>query len=205
MCKKLNVYEEIERESTDKLINEIRNYYKTKGKQDRQARATQKRRETLNKIEAQIRSEMINEMDNMPTGKPVRTVFQLIEDRIFTIEELLECKTSKGYDKRIRGLVEILSSIPGTEYTVLKRMFRNEKVLIQIPDKRLAGRITRVKRYTDCALYLSPVLEEHSYSYVKGIIGHELAHLLLHSGFSMKKRTSIAEAEATLKSKEWGF
>jgi len=201
--RRLEIYKRIGEESADMLNAEISNYFITKGKQDRQARATQKRRETLNKI--QIRSEMINEMDNMPTGKAIRTVSQLIEDELFTIEELLKCKTSKGYDKRSRALIEVLCVVPQREYTVLKRIFRDGKVLIQIPDKELAGSVSKIAEYKHCSLYLSPELESRSYLYVKGIVGHELAHLLLHSDFSMKKRTSIAEAEATLKSKEWGF
>jgi len=32
MCKKLNIYEKIGKESTDILKNEIRNYYKTKNR-----------------------------------------------------------------------------------------------------------------------------------------------------------------------------
>ena len=200
-----DINKRMQTQNVERLNAEISNYFITKRKQDRHARANKKRRETLDKIEAQIQSEMINEMADIPTGKPVRAVSQLIEDELFTIEGLLKRKTSKGYDKRIRGLVEILRSIPEREYYRLKQIFQDGKVLIQIPDRELAGCVLRVAKYTHCTLYLSPMLEEHSYSYVKGIIGHELAHLLLHSDFSMKKRTSIAEAEATLKSKEWGF
>jgi len=87
----------------------------------------------------------------------------------------------------------------------LKEIFSNGKVLIQIPDKRLAGRITRVKRFADSILYLSPVLEEHSYLYVKNVCAHELSHILLHSDFSTKKKENIVEREAELKTAEWGF
>jgi len=180
MCKKrLNIYEKIGKESTEILKNEIRNYYKTKSR----------------------KLELETSIDHTPNGKP-RSVTMLVKDGIITSKQLIP---DRGQDRRTKALCEVLCSINEKEYSTLKEIFSNGKVLIQIPDKRLAGRITRVKRFADSILYLSPVLEEHSYLYVKNVCAHEIAHLLLHSDFSTKKKMSLVEKEAELKSVEWGF
>jgi len=193
--KSFKINEEIQRKNVEILNREISRFYEEK--HDRQ-----KRRKELERIEEEIRLEIAA---NVSAGKAIRTVSELIDDGIFTLEELLNLKTLEGYGKRVRALIEVLRALPEGDYKNLKEMFQDGKVLVQIPDERLAGSLVRVAGYKHCTLYLAPTLESHPYSYVKSVVGHELAHLLLHSDFSMKKRIGIAEKEAELKSKEWGF
>jgi len=191
MNKRWVIYERIERQTVDALNAEISNYYGMK-------RPQQKRREKLNEIETQIRSKITN----IPAGKPLRSQFQLVKDKILTTKILLPYR---GQDNRTRALVDVLCSINENEYTTLKEIFSNGKVLIEIPDKKIAGSLSRIAEYKLCTLYLSPELESRLYLYVKGVVAHELAHLLLHRDFSTKKKESLVEKEADLKAIEWGF
>jgi len=186
---KINV--EITRKNVEILNREISRFYEEK--HDRQ-----KRRKELERVEAEIAADM-------PLGKPIRTVSELIDDGIFTLEELLNLKTLEGYGKRVRALIEVLRALPEGDYKNLKEMFQDGKVLVQIPNKELAGSLSRVAKYVHAIFYLSPELESRSYSYVKNIAAHELSHLFLHSDFSIHKKESVAEAESNLKVIEWGF
>ena len=177
MCKRLNIYKKIADETTNKLKNEIRNYYKTKSR----------------KLETSI--------DNTP-GKPVRTVSQLVRDKIITTKILLP---DRGQDLRTKALCEILCSIPLTDYQRLKQVFENNKILIQIPREALAGCVQRVKRNIDVTLYLSPILETYKYPFVLNTTAHELSHVLLHSDFSKNKRRSSLERQADLQTLSWGY
>ncbi|MDA2921449.1 hypothetical protein MYX76_18490, partial [Desulfobacterota bacterium AH_259_B03_O07] len=185
------INEEIGKRNLEIIDYEISKYFRMK-------RSREKKRKELEKIDSEIAT-------NVQTGKPVRTIGDLIEDGVFVLDELLNRKTSKGYDKRIRGLIEVMRSIPRHDYSILKKRFQDGKVLVQIPDERLAGSLVRVAGYKHCILYLAPILETKSYEYVKKIAGHEVAHLFLHSDFSMKKKESVCEAESDLKVIEWGF
>ena len=157
-----------------------------------------KRKLELEKMEAELQSEMVA---NTPIGSPIRHISQLVFDKIFTTKQLLP---KKGRDKRMKAFCDVLCAIPATDYVALKKIFRDEKVLIQIPAKEDAGSLTRIGKYKDCVLYLSPELESRSYSYVQKVTAHELAHLLLHSSFKVKN-LGIAEKQAEIQSKEWGF
>ncbi|MDA2921182.1 hypothetical protein MYX76_17105 [Desulfobacterota bacterium AH_259_B03_O07] len=191
--------EEMQRQNMDKLNYEISKYFLTKGKKDRQATVSQERREKLKEIESQIRFEKAH---TVPVGKPLRSQLQLIRDKLLTTKQLIP---DEGQDKRVKALCEVLCAINEREYEVLKKLFADGKIIIEIPDKRLAGRVSRVKKFTDAIFYLSPDLESRPYSYVREVTAHEVAHVLLHSDFSVNKRISLQEAEAKLKTKEWEF
>jgi len=84
MCKKLNIYKKIGKESTDILKNEIRNYYKTKSRK--------------NELELLVLETSIN---NTP-GKPVRTVSQLVRDGIITSKQLIP---DRGTGQKNKGFM----------------------------------------------------------------------------------------------------
>jgi len=183
MCKKLNIYEEIAKESTDILKNEIRNYYKTKSRRN----------------ELKL-SELETSINNTP-GKPLRSVTTLIRDGVVTTKQLIP---DRGQDQRTRALIEVLCSIPYRDYENLKQTFENDRVLIQVPRKGLAGCVSRIERNIDCTLYLSPQLESCQYSYILNTVAHELSHVLLHSDYSSTNKNLI-EKQADLQVLSWGF
>lgn len=200
--KRLERLKEIGKQNLEKVEYEISKYFLMKEKQHRQTRAAQERREKLEKIESQIRSEV---SVNVPIGKPKRAIGDLIEDKIFALEELLKLKRKKGFGKRLRGLIEVLCCIPEKDYCTLKEIFSDGRVFVHIPKIELAGSISKVGEFKDFVLYLDSELESRPYSYVRKVAGHELAHLLLHSDFSIQKKESVAEAEANLQTAIWGF
>ena len=199
MNRRLTIFEEIQEQNTKVLNFEISKYFLAKRKKDRQARVTQERREKLNEIEAEIRSEIAA---NIPVGKPIRSQLQLIRDKLLTTKQLIP---DEGQDKRTKGLVEVLMSINEADYAVLKELFRSGQIVIEVPNKHLAGSLSRVAKYTHAILYLSPELESRPYSYVLNVCAHELSHLLLHNSFSRAKRESIQEREAEIQAASWGF
>jgi len=177
MCKRrLNIFKKIAEGSADILKNEIRNYYKTKSRKNETS------------------------IDNTP-GKPVRSVSQLVRDKIITSKQLVP---DRGQDLRIRALCEVLCSIPLIDYEDLKKRFENDRVLIQVPRRGLAGCVSRIERNIDCTLYLSPLLESYKYSYIRNTVAHELSHVLLHSDFSSKNK-NIVEKQAEVQALSWGY
>jgi len=179
MCKRrLNIFKKIAEGSADILKNEIRNYYKTKSR----------------------KLELETSIDNIP-GEPVRTISQLVRDKILTTKILLP---DRGQDLRTKALCQILCCIPCSDYENLKKRFKDGKILVQIPSAKVGGYISRIKRDVGFVLYLSPQLESCKYSYILNTVGHELSHLLLHSDFSSKNK-SLIEKQASLKTLIWGY
>jgi len=183
MCKRLNKIKMINEQSNEILTRAIENYYKTKS-----------RRQELELLELQA------SIDNTP-GKHLRSVTTLIRDNILTSSQLLP---ETGADLRVKALAEVLCSIPYKDYENLKQAFENDRVLIQIPRKGLAGCVSRVERNIHCTLYLSPQLETFKYSYVLNVVAHEISHLLLHFDFSSKNK-NIVEKQAEVQALSWGY
>jgi len=130
--------------------------------------------------------------------KPIRSIDDLIEDGI------LQPIHKIGEDLRCRAYREVLCSVPVVDYEDIKKRFKNDKVLVWIPDETINGCIYKVQREVGSLFYLSPQLESFTYPHVLNICAHEFSHLIWHP-FSIDRPKNLKELQASISAIEWGY
>jgi SAM-dependent methyltransferase len=143
----------------------------------------------------------------------LRDIETCIDDALWP-DEPLPFEFRAG-SRRLRGLEEVLTTLPGEPYRQLKE--RAKRFDWFIPSDMVLGQVRPIRATVDRlpegsghwarVVYLSPLLEQQEWPVVVSVVVHELAHLILAHELHDLDRAAYEQQEdaARIAVREWGF
>ncbi len=144
-----------------------------------------------------------------------RVINTCVDDALWPDEPLpLEFRCGS---RRLRGLEEVLTTLPGEPYQQLKEQVASFNWFI--PSDIVLGQVHPFRATVDCrtaaagsgpwarVVYLSPLLEQQEWPVVVSVVVHELAHVILGHRLHDLDRETYEHQEESVRNavREWGF